>query len=131
VEKHLDKEEEAKDDKHGYGKDGPGGQQAFLLVPHGVEEEQTELLYEQGDDDTVDGTAVDVLVDLGTLVGKVDVVPVHSVLHDQVEETEGGDQGTDDRVGDGEGEDKENPAVVDPEWKLVDDRLPHRTDFSL
>ena len=125
MEKHLDKEEEAKDDKHGDGKDGPGGQQAFLLVPHGVEEEQTELLYEQGDDDTVDGTAVDVLVNLGSLVGKVDVVPVHPVLHDQVEETEGGDQGTDDRVGDSEGEHEENPAVVDPKWKLVDDRLPH------
>jgi len=60
---------------------------------------------------------VDVLVDLGALVGKVDVVPVHPVLHDQVEETEGGDQGADDGVGDGEGKDKENPAVVDPEGK--------------
>jgi len=101
VEKHLDEEEEAKDDEHGYGKDCAGGKQPFLLVPHGVEEEQAELLDEEGDDDTVDGTAVDVLVDLGTLVGKVDVITVHPVLHDQIEETEGGDQGADDRIGDG------------------------------
>ena len=44
VEKHLDEEEEAKDDKHGDGKDCAGRQQPLLLVPHGVEEEQTELL---------------------------------------------------------------------------------------
>ena len=41
---------------------------------------------------------MDVLVDLGALVGEVDVVPVHPVLHDHVEEAKGGDQGTDDRV---------------------------------
>ena len=33
------------------------------------------MLDEEGDADTVDGTAVDVLVDLRSLVGKVDVVP--------------------------------------------------------
>ena len=50
MEKHLDEEEEAKDDEHGYGKDCAGGKQPFLLVPHGVEEEQAELLDEEGDD---------------------------------------------------------------------------------
>jgi len=131
VERHLDKEEEAKDDEHGDGEDGSWGEQALLLVPHRVEEQQAELLDQQRDDDTVDRTTMDVLVDLGTLVGKVDVVAVHPVLHDHVEEAEGGDEGADDRVGDGEGEDEEHPAVVDPEGEFVDNRLPHRADLRL
>ena len=124
-------EENYKDDKHGDGEDGSWGEQALLLVPHRVEEQQAELLDQQRDDDTVDRTTMDVLVDLGTLVGKVDVIPVHPMLHDQVEKTEGGDEGADDGVGNSEGEHEENPAVVDPEGKLVDDRLPHRADLSL
>jgi hypothetical protein len=40
------------------------------------------------------------LVDLGALVGKVDVVLVRALLHQHVEEAEGGDQRTDHRVRD-------------------------------
>ena len=46
MERHLDEKEEAKDDEHGDGEDGAGGQQALLLVPQRVEEEQAELLDE-------------------------------------------------------------------------------------
>merc|ERR1711872_511674 len=98
---------------------GSRGEQALLLVPHRVEEQQAKLLDQQRDDDTVDRTTMDVLVDFGTLVGKIDVVAVHPVLHDHVEEAEGGDEGADDRVGDGEGEDEEHPAVVDSEREFA------------
>ena len=44
MERHLDEEEEAKDDEHGDGEDGSWGEQALLLVPNRVEEQQAELL---------------------------------------------------------------------------------------
>ena len=76
MEEHLGHEEKREDGKHGDAKDGSGWEEAVtVFAPDGVEEEQDELLDEEGDADTVDGTAVDVLVDLRSLVGKVDVVP--------------------------------------------------------
>ena len=39
------------------------------------------------------------LIDLGAFVGEVDVVLVCALLHQHVEEAEGGDERTDDRVG--------------------------------
>ena len=62
---------------------------------------------------------MDVLVDLGSLVGEVDVVPVHGVLHQEVEQAEGGDQGADDGVGDGQGEHQQHPGVVHSKGKLI------------
>ena len=49
-----------------------------------------------------------VLVDLGGLLRKVQVVPVYEVLHDKIEETEGRDEWTDDGVD----QDEEHPVVV-------------------
>ena len=98
MEKHLSNEEQTEYCEHGDAEYGPGRQQSVVLAPDGVEEEQHELLDEKRDAHTVDCAAVDVLVDLGALVGEVDVVPVHPVLHDHVEQAKGGDQGTDDRV---------------------------------
>lgn len=62
---------------------------------------------------------MDILVDLRSLVGKVDVVPVHSVFDDEVEESERSDERTDDSVGDSEGEHQQHPGVVHAEGELV------------
>ena len=50
------------------------------------EEEDTELEQDDRDDDKVDGTAVYLLVNLGGLVDKVDVVAIHQVLHHQIQQ---------------------------------------------
>ena len=52
------------------------------MRPEYVEEEEDELLDEEGDDDAVNGRRVDVLVDLRRLVREVEVVAVDAVLHD-------------------------------------------------
>ena len=122
MEEHLSHEEKREDGEHGDAEDGSGREEApAILAPHRVEEHENELLDKERDTDAVDSAAVDVLVDLGPLVGEVDVVPVHSVLHDKVEQAEGSDEGTDDGVGDGESEDQQHPGVVDPEGELVED----------
>jgi len=131
IEEHLDEEEETEDGEHGDGEDGLGREEALVAVPHGVEEEENELLQQQGDHDTVDSAAMNVLVDLGSLVGEVDVVPVHAMLNDEIEEAKGRDQGADHRVGHSQGEDEEHPAVVDPVGELVGDGLAHAADLSL
>ena len=105
MEEHLSHEEKGEDGEHGDAEDGSGREEApAILAPHRVEEHENELLDKERDTHAVDSAAVDVLVDLGPLVGEVDVVPVHGVLHQEVEQAEGGDQGADDRVGDGQGE---------------------------
>jgi len=131
MKRHLKEEEEAENDEHSNREDATGRQEALVLATNSVEEEQTELLDEKRDGNAIDGTTVDILVDLRPLVGEVDVVSVHSVLHDHVEESEGSNQRADDGVGDREGENEQEPAVVDPERKLVDDSFPHRADFRL
>ena len=95
------------------------------------------MLDQKGDADAVNGTAVDVLVDLRSLVGKVDVVPVnrkvwifnflkrivspvHSMFDDEVEESEGSDERTDDSVGDSKSEHQQHPGVVNSEGELVE-----------
>ena len=76
MEEHLGHEEKREDGKHGDAKDGSWWQETVtVFAPDGVEEKQDQLLDQKGDADAVNGTAVDVLVDLRSLVGKVDVVP--------------------------------------------------------
>jgi len=93
---HLDEKEGGEDGEHGYGEDRSGWKETVVAGTDRVEEKEEELLKEEGDDDAVDGAAVDVLVDLGALVSEVDVVPVHPVLHDHVEQPEGRYQRADD-----------------------------------
>ena len=120
MEEHLSHEEKREDGEHGDAEDGSGREEApAILAPHRVEEHENELLDKERDTDAVDSAAVDVLVDLGPLVGEVDVVPVHSVLHDKVEQAEGSDEGTDDGVGDPHGKYQKHPAVIVPEHELV------------
>ena len=131
MEEHLRQKKEAEDREHSDGEDGPGRQQCLVLVSDRVEEEEHQLLDQERDADAVDGAAVDVLVDLGSLVGEVDVVSVHCVLDEEVGEAEGGDEGADDGVGHGHGEHQQHPGVVDAEGELQDDRLPHAGDLRL
>ena len=78
MEEHLCHEEKGEDCEHRDAEDGSGWKETVtVLAPDGVEEEQDKLLDEKGDADTVYSTPVDVLVDLRSLVGKVDVVPVN------------------------------------------------------
>ncbi len=69
---------------------------------------------------------MDVLVNLGPLVGKVEVVSVDAVLHHHVEEPEGGDEWADHGVGGRQGKHQEHPAVVEAEGELVEVGAPHR-----
>ena len=131
MEEHLRKKQKTEDREHSDGEDGPGRQQRLVLVPDRVEEEEHQLLDQQRDADTVDGAAVDVLVDLGSLVGEVDVVSVHGVLDQEVGKAEGGDQGADDGVGHSHRKHEQHPGVVDAERELQHDRLPHAGDLSL
>ena len=130
MEKHLSNEEQTEYCEHGDAEYGPGRQQSVVLAPDGVEEEQHELLDEKRDAHTVDCAAVNVLVDLGALVGEVDVVSVHCVLDEEVEESEGGDEGADDGVGDGQREHQQHPRVVHAEGELVDDGAADRRDLG-
>ena len=49
------------------------------------------------------------------------VLPVHSMFDDEVEESEGSDERTDDRVGDSKSEHQQHPGVVNSEGELVED----------
>ena len=76
MEEHLGHEEKREDGEHCDAEDGSGWKKTVtVLAPDGVEEKQDKLLNEKGDADTVHSTPVDVLVDLRSLVGKVNVVP--------------------------------------------------------
>ena len=76
MEEHLCHEEKGEDCEHCDAEDGSGWEETVtVLAPDGVEEEQDKLLDEKGDADTVHCASVDVLVDLRSLVGKVNVVP--------------------------------------------------------
>ena len=131
MEEHLGHKEKGEDSEHGDAEDRSGREETLaVLAPHRVEEEQDQLLDEERDADTVHSAAVDVLVNLGPLVGEVDVVPVHRVLHQEVEQAEGSDERTDDSVGDCEGKHQQHPGVVDPEGELVEDRSSHRGNLS-
>ena len=112
MEEHLRQKEEAEDREHGDGEDGPGRQQRLVLVSDRVEEEEHQLLDQERDADAVDGAAVDVLVDLGSLVGEVDVVSVHCVLDEEVGEAEGGDEGAGDGEHDHHRKDQHHPCVL-------------------
>ena len=117
----MGEEQEDEEHKHDQAENGPRREylgRVGVLRPEDVEEEQDGLLDEQGDDDAVDGRGVDVLVDLGALVGEVQVVAVDAVLHDEIEEAEGGDKRADDGVGRGQRKDQQLPAVVEAERKL-------------
>ena len=46
-------------------------------------------------------------------------LPVNPMLHYEIEEAEGCDEGTDDAVGAGHGEDEEHPPVVVAKHELV------------
>ena len=131
MEEHLRKKQKTEDCEHRDGEDGPWREQGLVLVSDRVEEEKHQLLDQQGDADAVDCAAVDVLVDLGSFVGKVDVVSVHRVLDQEVGEAEGGDQGADDGVGHSHREHQQHPGVVDAERELEHNRFPHAGDLSL
>ena len=65
MEEHLCEEEEREDGEGCNGEDGTGREEAVaVLDPDGVEEEQDELLEQEGDADAVHRATVDVLVDL-------------------------------------------------------------------
>ena len=91
----------------------------MITCSNGVEEQEDELLKKERDDDTIDGAAMNVLVDLGSFVGEVDVIAVHAVLHDHVEQAERSDEWTNDGKRHGERENQQHPAVVDAEHELV------------
>ena len=81
MEEHLGHEEKREDCEHRYTKNGSRRQETVaVFAPDGVEEKQDQLLDEERDADTVHGAPVDVLVDLRSLVGKVDVVPWICIL---------------------------------------------------
>ena len=60
------------------------------------------------------------------LVGIINVVSVHQMLHEEVEESKGRNEGTDDAVGGRQGKDEQHPAVVEAEWILVEGGLADR-----
>ena len=59
----------------------------ICTCPKASEESDVDLQHDDGPQHKVDGRAVDVLVDLGGVVGKENVVAVHQVLHTQVHQT--------------------------------------------
>ena len=63
MEEHLRKKQKTENCEHRDGEDGPWREQGLVLVSDRVEEEKHQLLDQQGDANTVDCAAVNVLVD--------------------------------------------------------------------
>ena len=100
------------------------GAEGLLQGPDVAEDDHEELEQRHGHDDKVDGSGVHLLVDPAPSVDEGEVVSVHQVLEDEVEETEGCDEGTGEGEHDHHGEDQHHPGVLLPEPELVLDRLP-------
>jgi hypothetical protein len=77
------------------------------------------LLYQEADNDHINSRGMYVLVDLGPLVGVVEVVSIHSMLHDQVKQAKRGNQGANDSIGNTECKYQQHPTVIESEREFV------------
>ena len=95
-----------------------------VLGPHEAEEESEDLKEGHGDDHHLDGGGVHLVVDLAPGVDEGQVVLVHEVLEEEVDEAEGSDEGAGHGEHDDHGEDQHHPGVLVSEPELVLDGLP-------
>ena len=93
--------------------------EAGVQAPYHREYDHEELQQSHRHDDKVDCRCMDFLVDLASCINKGKIMPINEVLEDEVETSEGGDEGAGDGEHDDHGKDEHHPGILLTKPELI------------